>query len=182
MITRLRDFLRPTSSTSHTTGGADTLASSESFPPGSSSGPGPRDVGRLRRDRRRLLRAREVSVRDLGGLVLEMFRRDRFGPDLLERKAGDILGMEGTIREVDEALTSALAAVPAPVIGSYRTCGCGTEIPPGAKFCPGCGRSLPNKTSTRRCPACNASLSADALVCPDCGTTDDIETTPKAGW
>ena len=111
-----------------------------------------------------------------------MFRRDRFKPDLLERKASDVLGMEGTIHEVDEALTSALAAPPAPVIGSYRACSCGAEIPPGAGFCPGCGRSLTSEATTRRCPDCSAMLPADALGCPDCGTSDDVETTPKAGW
>ncbi|MBA3787994.1 MAG: hypothetical protein H0X21_04785, partial [Actinobacteria bacterium] len=42
--------------------------------------------GELRRERRALLRLREERLRDLGGIALEMYRRDRFREDLvLER-------------------------------------------------------------------------------------------------
>ena len=40
-------------------------------------------TGQLRRERRTLLRLREQRIRDLGGIVLEMVRRDEFREDLV---------------------------------------------------------------------------------------------------
>ena len=39
--------------------------------------------GALRRERRTLVRTREERIRDLGGLMLEMYRRDQLRQDLL---------------------------------------------------------------------------------------------------
>ena len=41
--------------------------------------------GALRRERRALVRTREERIRDLGGLMLEMYRRDQFKQDLSDR-------------------------------------------------------------------------------------------------
>ena len=43
-------------------------------------------AGVLRRERRALLQFREERLRDLGGLLLEMFRRDRFREDLIRER------------------------------------------------------------------------------------------------
>ena len=48
----------------------------------------------LRRERRALLRLREERLRDLGGLALEMYRRDRFREDLLLERCAELIGLE----------------------------------------------------------------------------------------
>src|ERR1700693_3245265 len=54
-------------------------------------------AGVLRRERRALLQVREERLRDLGGLLLEMFRRDRFREDLVRERCEELL-------EIDEHL------------------------------------------------------------------------------
>ena len=47
-------------------------------------------AGELRRERRALLRLREQKLRDLGGLSLEMYRRDRFREDLVLERCAEL--------------------------------------------------------------------------------------------
>ena len=47
--------------------------------------------GALRRERRAILKAREELLRDLGGLAMEMYRREQFREDLLSEQARDIV-------------------------------------------------------------------------------------------
>ena len=43
---------------------------------------------------------------------------------------------------------------------------CGTAVPEGAKFCPGCGEK---QASGSFCPECGAAVPAGAKFCPECG-------------
>ena len=43
---------------------------------------------------------------------------------------------------------------------------CKTNVPQGAKFCPGCGKQLP---SEKFCSECGAKITASAKFCPECG-------------
>lgn len=45
-----------------------------------------------------------------------------------------------------------------------RCAACGTALPEGARFCPGCG-----KPAARVCPVCGAAPAADAKFCANCG-------------
>ncbi|MBO5432244.1 SPFH domain-containing protein [Methanocorpusculum sp.] len=57
--------------------------------------------------------------------------------------------------------TQPQAAAPA------RPCAkCGTAVPEGAKFCPGCGEK---QASGSFCPECGAAVPAGAKFCPECG-------------
>jgi hypothetical protein len=95
--------------------------------------------GRLRRERRTLLRVREERIRDLGGLVLEMYRREGFRPDLVEEQCAELVSLEDRLNEIDALLTAAVSARrPAP---SAR-CECGAPILWGSHFCANCGRPL----------------------------------------
>lgn len=48
-----------------------------------------------------------------------------------------------------------------------RCAHCGTALPEGAKFCPGCGKSV---SAPRVCPVCGASPAVeDAKFCAECG-------------
>jgi hypothetical protein len=93
---------------------------------------------RLRRERRALLRYREQRIRDLGGLVLEMYRQDSFRQDVVHEQAAEIVSLEERLREVDRLLTARTARGDR----SLRCTRCGTPIYPGARFCPSCGQSL----------------------------------------
>jgi uncharacterized protein YjiS (DUF1127 family) len=89
-------------------------------------------AGLLRRERRALLRLREERLRDLGGLVVEMYRRGApFREDLLAEGCAHVVGIDARIAEIDDILTS-----------SRATCTCGAPVIRGSHFCPNCGRAL----------------------------------------
>ena len=93
---------------------------------------------RLRRERRALLRYREQRIRDLGGLMLEMYRQDQFRQDVVHEQAGEIVALEERVREVDRLL----AARTGRSERSVRCGKCGTPLYDGARFCPSCGQAL----------------------------------------
>jgi hypothetical protein len=88
-------------------------------------------AGILRRERRALLRARAGSLTELGGLLVEMYRRGSFRDDLLSERAAAIVGIDARLAEI-EALLHTGRNVP--------RCACGAPILRGSRFCPNCGR------------------------------------------
>lgn len=90
--------------------------------------------GELRRERRTLLAAREDRLRDLGGVVLEMYRLDDFRESLLAELCTEVSAIEERLQEVEVLL------------GGYRPaaarCACGAPLFWGARFCGSCGRPL----------------------------------------
>ena len=56
------------------------------------------------------MRLREQKLRDLGGLSLEMYRRDQFREDLLLERCAELIGLEARIHELDTLLGSARPA------------------------------------------------------------------------
>jgi len=92
--------------------------------------------GQLRRERRGLLRLREQRIRDLGGLVLEMYRQDRFRQDLVYEQAVEIVAIEERLRDLDELLAATAAR---RVSRTVRCAQCGVPLFAGARFCPSCG-------------------------------------------
>jgi hypothetical protein len=95
-------------------------------------------AAQLRRDRRALLRLREQRLRDLGGLMLEMYRRDQFRQDLLVERCSELVALEERLAELDSLLTTALSLRHRPA----ARCECGTPILWGTRFCPACGRQV----------------------------------------
>jgi hypothetical protein len=87
----------------------------------------------LRRERRALLRAREDVLRDLGGLLVEMYRRGGFRDDLLAERAAAIIGIDARIAEIEELLQNR---------GHAPRCECGAPLLRGSHFCPNCGRPI----------------------------------------
>jgi double zinc ribbon protein len=120
--------------------------------------------GTIRRERRALIRAREERIRDLGGLALDMHRRDSFKQELLDEKADEILALEGRLQELDSMLAAATAARRP---GSAPRCACGAPILWGSHFCSNCGR--PTGAAVVTCASCSAPLPADARYCANCG-------------
>lgn len=95
--------------------------------------------GQLRRERRSLLQVRERRLRDLGGLLVEMYRRDQFRQDLLVDRCAELATLEERLAELDTLLT---AATSRGRIRDAARCECGAPIFWGAKFCGQCGREV----------------------------------------
>jgi hypothetical protein len=90
-------------------------------------------AGALRRERRALLRAREDALRDVGGLLVEMYRRGSFRDDLLAERAAVVVGIDGRLQEIEDLL-HARRRMP--------RCECGALVIRGSHFCPSCGRPI----------------------------------------
>jgi hypothetical protein len=122
--------------------------------------------GVLRRERRALLRVREDRLRDLGGLMLEMYRRDQFRQDLLIERCDELVAIDERLQEL-ETLLAAAASVrrPAPV----ARCACGAPIVGGSHFCANCGRAVGAAPPLVTCPSCGAPVAAEAKFCAACG-------------
>jgi hypothetical protein len=97
----------------------------------------------LRRERRALLLLREERLRDLGGLTLEMYRRDQFNEVLVVERCAELVAIEARVSEIDAMVSGA---------GLRRRqraiCTCGAPILIGARYCPSCGRALDDVDAT----------------------------------
>jgi Double zinc ribbon len=140
----------------------------ESGPPPPARAPAPRlpPPGVLRRERRALVRSREERIRDLGGLMLEMYRRDQFKQDLLIEQCLEVISMEERLREIDGLLE---ASVGARRSGAANRCSCGAPIQWGSHFCANCGRPV-GEEPVVACSNCGTAIPADAEFCAHCGT------------
>src|SRR5919109_560626 len=137
---------------------------------------------RMRRERRILARRREIEIRDVGGLAVEMARRDRFRPELLLERANDVLRLEQRMNELDGFLV-ALAAAPRG-IRAMPTCQCGAPLLPGAHFCSNCGRPSAAVAPVLTCSHCGQPLPADTNFCPFCGNpvaAEELGAAPDLG-
>jgi hypothetical protein len=92
--------------------------------------------GELRRERKALLRLREERLRDLGGLALEMYRRDRFREDLVLERCAELVGLEARVHELDALLGAGRGFRR----GRTARCDCGAPLLWRARFCANCGR------------------------------------------
>jgi hypothetical protein len=121
----------------------------------------------MRHERRMLARQREVEIRDVGGLTVEMARRDRFRPELLFARANDVLRIEERMNELD-GLLLAVSAAPRG-LRSLPTCRCGAPLLPGTHFCSNCGRPSSAAPPVLTCSHCGQPLPADTNFCAFCG-------------
>jgi uncharacterized protein YjiS (DUF1127 family) len=122
--------------------------------------------GQLRKERRALLSVREERLRDLGGLMLEMFRRDQFRQDLLVDRCDELIGLDERLQELDTLLAAAVSvrrAAPA------ARCACGAPLVWGSHFCANCGRPATATPPVVACAKCGSALAAEAKFCAVCG-------------
>jgi len=115
----------------------------------------------LKREHRALLREREQRIRDLGGLVFEMFRRDRFRVELVTERCADLVALDERLEELDSLLAASRH-------GGLR-CECGAPLSWGAHFCANCGRPVGARPVVA-CARCGAPLPADVKFCSSCGS------------
>jgi hypothetical protein len=89
----------------------------------------------LKRERKTLLLIREDRLRDLGGLALEMYKRDRFSAGLVVERCAELVAIEARVQEIDSLLNGSSQAR-----GGGTVCICGAPLLLGARFCATCGR------------------------------------------
>ena len=112
------------------------------------------------------MRAREERLRDLGGLMFEMFRRDQFRQDLLVERCDELLALDERLQELDTLLAASVSSRrPAPA----ARCECGAPIVWGSHFCANCGRPVSATPPVVTCVKCGSALAADAKFCAVCG-------------
>ena len=99
----------------------------------------------LKRERKALLEMREERLRDLGGLALEMYKRDRFKASLVVERCAELVALEARVQEIDALLdgTSRLRRG-----GGGAVCVCGAPLLLGAHFCATCGRPIGGPSSS----------------------------------
>jgi len=120
----------------------------------------------LKRERRALAREREDRLRDLGGLVFEMFRRDRFRVELVADRCAELVEIDNRLNELDALLSAASRR------GGLR-CECGAPLAWGAHFCANCGRPAGPRPVVS-CARCGAPLPAEVKFCGRCGSAVEL--------
>jgi len=102
----------------------------------------------------------------VGGLAVEMARRNDWRYPLLHSRTADVLTLEERIHELDAMISAAdMAQRGVPV----AQCRCGAPIVQGAHFCAHCGRPAPETPPVVACSHCGNPLPADANFCSVCG-------------
>jgi len=100
-------------------------------------------IRELKRERKALLQVREERLRDLGGLALEMYKRDRFSAGLVVERCAELVAIEVRVQEID-ALLDGTAGLRRG--GGGAVCICGAPLLLGAQFCATCGRPVGGST------------------------------------
>ena len=93
----------------------------------------------LKRERKALLEMREERLRDLGGLALEMYKRDRFNATLVVERCAELVALEARVQEIDSLLDGTARLRQG---GGGAVCICGAPLLLGAHFCATCGRPV----------------------------------------
>lgn len=129
------------------------------------------------RERRELARLRELEMRDVGGLAVEMARRNDWRYPLLQSRCAEVLAIEERIHALDAIIaTVAMAARGVPA----AQCQCGAPILQGSHFCANCGRAAPETPPVATCSHCGQPLPAEANFCSVCGNSVAAEAYEEA--
>jgi hypothetical protein len=96
--------------------------------------------------REALLEVREERLRDLGGLALEMYKRDRFNAGLVVERCAELVAIEARVQEIDSLLDGTAGIRRG---GGGAVCICGAPILLDARYCASCGRALGGSADAR---------------------------------
>lgn len=148
---------------------------------------GSRERGRMRRRLRELRRLREAQLLELGALVLEAHRHDRYDSPVIKRKAADAAALDMEARTLADALATdggLDTVVTAGVAGPCPTCG--TLVSTSARFCSTCGTALdrrPDAAPAAVDPAADATAATTEVPAAngDGATAGESELEPTAG-
>jgi hypothetical protein len=99
--------------------------------------------GAMRKRVRKLGRMREVLLRELGALVVEMRRLGRDNPELVSRKADELVAIDVELRGLRDALGERQTVEQVVVAGVAGACTrCGTLMATDDRFCSRCGLAV----------------------------------------
>ena len=120
------------------------------------------------------MRLREQKLRDLGGLSLEMYRRDRFREDLLLERCAELIGARGPDPRARRAPRRRESRAGRPEDGQMRVrCAAAVGLPflrhvraPGRQRA---GERAMSDAGQARCPRCNATVQPGQEYCLECG-------------
>lgn len=98
--------------------------------------------GRLRRRLRFVRRARELALRDLGGLVFDLHRFARDRGDLVEQKLAALTALDAEMRALEAALDERREVTVLREPGLTGCPRCGAVQASDARFCSSCGLPL----------------------------------------
>jgi hypothetical protein len=122
-------------------------------PPAPLADPSFRERGRMRRRARYLCRLRELQLRDIGGLIVELERFERERPDLVQAKVAAAARTDAELRALEQALGERRALRELREAGIGGTCGsCGAIHGSEDRFCASCGEPLRARDSTAEEP------------------------------
>jgi hypothetical protein len=96
--------------------------------------------GRLRRRLRHLRSARELGLRDLGGLVLDLHRFERERPDLVRAKLDALAELDAERRRLEHVLDDRHEVDVLREPGLASCAACGALLGSDARFCSNCGK------------------------------------------
>jgi hypothetical protein len=82
---------------------------------------------------------------------------------------GEAEPVELVIQRVQKAVAAPepLTHAPASARHGELCAGCNEPLPPSARFCPECGRTVNGQTF---CLSCSGAMSPNSIFCPNCGT------------
>ncbi|MHB8694830.1 MAG: hypothetical protein ACYDHH_26660 [Solirubrobacteraceae bacterium] len=105
--------------------------------------PGHVERGRMRRRVRYLRALREIQLRDIGGLALELYRFGKHRPDLLEAKIAGAAVTDTELRTLERVLDEGSSIRELREAGIGGACdNCGAVHGSTDRFCSTCGSSL----------------------------------------
>jgi predicted nucleic acid-binding Zn-ribbon protein len=139
---------------------------------------------KLRRRARFLRRARELALRDLGGLVYEARRREQDPGKLAEEKVQRLIALDAELNELDAALGAPRGETVLREPGVGGTCArCGELHASDATFCARCGANLAEAASEAAAAEAERRAAADRAAAQQAeadkaaAETDEAETT-----
>jgi membrane protease subunit (stomatin/prohibitin family) len=104
-----------------------------------------------------------------GGVAMAAMMGQMFGQIGQNMQTG--MAQQGTARQSAQPAQAGAPGTPCAA--------CGATVPPGAKFCPDCGK--PAVIPGSKCSTCGASVPAGAKFCPECGKPAGPSVCAKCG-
>jgi hypothetical protein len=139
----LRNITKRTAEKARESAAGATVPAGQEPPPEGEPTAAAADRGAMRKRIRRLGRMREVQLRELGALVVELRRLGRENRGLVDRKAAVALATDEELRGLRTALDERQTVEQTVAAGVSGTCArCGTLIATGDRYCSHCGLAV----------------------------------------
>jgi hypothetical protein len=141
MSPSLKNITKRTADKAHAAAAGSPVPAGQDPPaPEALATPAAAERGSMRKRVRKLSRTRDVLLRELGALVVEMRRLGRDNPELVERKAAEVLAVDEELRGLRTGLESRQTVEQIVTAGIAGSCSrCGNLVGTDDRFCSRCG-------------------------------------------